>query len=127
MTQKNRKRTLEHQNSMVVKKYGSMVNTLESSSFGGVAIMIDAPNSSMMGGQESGSNDAKAGKSSRRETTQNVMDTDDTELQETPPPAVQEQNTYQGQKFDLIGFSDYFPFGLKQVYAAASSLNQMLQ
>ena len=38
---------------------------------------------------------------------------DDIELLETPPAVVQEQNTYQGQKFDLIGFSDYFPFGLK--------------
>ena len=28
---RNKKRTLEHQNSMVVKKYGSMVNTLEGS------------------------------------------------------------------------------------------------
>ena len=35
LASKNRKRTLEHQNSMVVKKYGSMVNTLDNSSFGG--------------------------------------------------------------------------------------------
>lgn len=26
---------------------------------------------------------------------------------------VQETTDYQGEKFDLIGFSDYFPFGLK--------------
>ena len=32
-----------------------------------------------------------------------------------------ETTAYNGQKFDLIGFSEYFPFGLKQVYAAASS------
>ena len=30
-SQRNKKRTLEHQNSMVVKKYGSMVNPLEGS------------------------------------------------------------------------------------------------
>ena len=34
LTSRNRKRTLEHQNSMVVKKYGSMVNTLDNSSLG---------------------------------------------------------------------------------------------
>ena len=31
----------------------------------------------------------------------------------TPPTTLQETTAYQGQKFDLIGFSDYFPFGLK--------------
>ena len=39
---------------------------------------------------------------------------------------VHETTAYQGQKFDLIGFSDYFPFGLRQMYEAASSINRML-
>ena len=40
---------------------------------------------------------------------------------------LQEPTTYQGEKFDLIGFSEYFPFGLKQVYAAANTqLNKIL-
>lgn len=51
---------------------------------------------------------------------------DDEDIADSSPATVQETTAYQGQKFDLIGFSDYFPFGLKQVYAAASSLNQML-
>lgn len=33
---------------------------------------------------------------------------------------------FQGEKFDLGGFSEYFPFGLRQVFQAATSLNQML-
>ena len=34
-----------------------------------------------------------------------------------------ENDRYKGQKFDLSGFSEYFPFGLKQVYQAATSFN----
>jgi hypothetical protein len=42
-------------------------------------------------------------------------------------PFFQETTAYQGQKFDLIGFADYFPFGLKQMYAAGASLSKMLK
>lgn len=35
--------------------------------------------------------------------------------------SLQEPTMYQGEKFDLIGFAEYFPFGLKQVYAAANT------
>jgi len=49
----------------------------------------------------------------------------DEDITETPSNP-QETTAYQGQKFDLIGFADYFPFGLKQVYAAGASLSKML-
>ena len=45
-----------------------------------------------------------------RQETLNMEDDNITNTQQT---TVQETTDYQGQKFDLIGFSDYFPFGLK--------------
>ena len=103
---------------MVTKKYGSMVNTLENSSFTGGS--IDNPTIDLQLERVGG----KSSQPIRRESS--YLD-EDTEVINTPP-TVHEATGYQGQKFDLIGFADYMPFGLKQVFAAgASSINQMLQ
>ena len=37
---------------------------------------------------------------------------------------VHEATAYQGQKLDLIGFGDLFPYGLRQVYEAATSIKR---
>ena len=80
---------------MVIRKYGSMVNTLQGSNFRGsreasVEALFEKRDKPMS--------------EERKETLE--MDEDDI-------ANTQETTAYQGQNFDLIGFSDYFPFGLK--------------
>ena len=103
LASKNRKRrTLESQNSMLIKKYGSMINTLDHASFGGTSGL---PQELQLEKRDkSAPDDTKVSRDSV--TVEEDMDIIDN-------PNLPETTAYQGQKFDLIGFADYFPFGLK--------------
>ena len=101
---------------MVIKKYGSMINTLDNASLGGTPglpheLQLEKRDKSVP-------DDTKTIRESM--TIEEDMNINDT-------PFFQETTAYQGQKFDLIGFADYFPFGLKQMYAAGASLSKMLK
>ena len=85
---------------MVIRKYGSMVNTLQGSNFKGsreasVEALLEKRDKSMP------------------DERQETLGMEDDHIANTQQTTVQETTDYQGQKFDLIGFSDYFPFGLK--------------
>ena len=78
---------------MVIRKYGSMVNTLQGSNF-------------------RGSREASVEKL-MPDDRQETLDMEEDTNVDTPQTTLLETTAYQGQNFDLIGFKDYFPFGLK--------------
>jgi len=101
---------------MVIRKYGSMINTLNPAS--------TFTSSTRHGDLQFDVRDKSAGEDGLYNRDSMHIGLDDEALE--PQQTVQETTAYQGQKFDLIGFSDYFPFGLKQVNWAVTSINQML-
>ena len=119
LAQRSRRRTQELHNSLVVKKYGSIVNTLNQSGSLHIA-HLNRPHGEIELERRNKSNVEE--KSAQEVANMTNFGEDIIHSVQT----VQETTAYQGQKFDLIGFSEYFPFGLKQVYGAVSTLNQIL-
>ena len=85
---------------MVIRKYGSMVNTLQGSNFRG---------------SREASVEAQLEKRDKLmpDDRQETLEMEEDNIVDTPQATLLETTAYQGQKFDLIGFKDYFPFGLK--------------
>lgn len=112
---------------MVVKKYGSMVNTLTPNASGLSAALYSQSHADFVlidnvRMEKAIISEELMKRNSRGDSVIVNEDVGESDLVDTPH-SVHETTAYNGQKFDLIGFSEYFPFGLKQVYAAASSIN----